>query len=75
MVVLPLVESLLRELWFPTKASINYDPHHIISIRRKVNKNNTFEHHGVACLLEAANWLDYPQEKQGDDGMEEYSTY
>ena len=57
---LPLIESLLREMGFPIEASINYDPHHIISIKRKANKNNPFEHHEVACLLEATNWSNYP---------------
>ena len=31
---LPIIEIKLREMWFPTEAAINYDPHHIISIRR-----------------------------------------
>ena len=31
---LPKVESLLREKGFAMEATINYDPHHIISNRR-----------------------------------------
>ena len=60
---LPLVESLLRELGFPIEDSINYDPHHIISNRRKANKNKPFEHHEVVGLLEAANWSEYPEKR------------
>ena len=71
---LPLIEILLREMGFLNKAAINYDPHHIISIRREVNKNNTFEHFEVASLPETANQLDYPHETQGDVDMQEYST-
>ena len=55
---LPLVESLLRYLGFPTEVAINYDPHHIISNRRKANKNKPFEHHEVEGLPEAANLED-----------------
>ena len=40
---------------FQAEAAINYDPHHIISIMRQVNKNNPFEHFEVAGLSEAAN--------------------
>ena len=71
---LPLIESMLREMGFPTEAAINYDPHHIIFIRRQANKNKPFEHHEVASLPETSNWSDDPQEKQGNYGMEEDST-
>ena len=60
---LPLIESLLREMGFPTEASINYDAHHIVSNRMKTNKNKPFEHHEVAGLLEDADWSNYPQKK------------
>ena len=69
-----MIEILLREMGFPTEAFINYDPHHIISIIRQVNKNNPFEHFEVAGLSKTANWLDYPHETQGDVNMQEYST-
>ena len=60
---LPLIESLIRGMGFPTEDSINYDPHHIISNIRKANKNDPYEHHEVAGLLEATNWSYYPQKK------------
>ena len=47
---------------FQTDVVVNYDLHHIISIRRQVNKNKPFEHHEIAGMVESANWLDYPHE-------------
>ena len=43
-VAFPVVESLLKYMGFQTSTTINYDPHHIISIRKQVNKNKPFEH-------------------------------
>ena len=57
--VVPVVDNLLNEMRFPTVAAVNYDPHHIISIRKQVNKNKPFEHQEVAGLVESANWMDY----------------
>ena len=39
-----MVEIFLEEMDFKTTNAVNYDPHHIISIRRQVNKKNPFEH-------------------------------
>ena len=50
-----MIERLLREMGFPTETAINYDPHHIISIRRQVNKNKTFEHFEFVGLPETEN--------------------
>ena len=52
---LPRIEILLREMGFQTKVSINYGPHRIIYIRRKVNKNKPFEHFEVEGLSKTAN--------------------
>ena len=53
---------------FQTNVAINYDPHHIISIRKQVNKNKPFEHQEVERLVEKANWFDYPllMQSEGD---------
>ena len=59
---LPIVEDLLKEMRFQTITVVNYVPHHIISIRRQVNKNKPFEHQEVVGLARSANWMDYPQE-------------
>ena len=51
-VALPVIENLLKDMVFPTSTAINYDPHHIITIRKQVNKNNPFEHEEVEGLAE-----------------------
>ena len=43
------------DMGFQTTIAINYDPHHIISIRKQVNKNKTFEHQEVEGLVESKN--------------------
>ena len=70
----PIVEILLREMGFQTDLAKNYDPHHIISIRKQVNKNKTFGHQEVEGLAESANWLDYPLLVQNEDDMQQDST-
>ena len=51
----PKVEGLLREKGFDMEASIDYDPHHIISNRLQEKKRNPFKHIEVARLVERAN--------------------
>ena len=54
-VSLPVVESLLKEMDFKTTFAVNYDPQHVISIRRQLNKNKDFEHQVVEGLDEKVN--------------------
>ena len=63
-----VVENLLKEMVFQADVVLNYDLHHIISIRRQVNKNKPFEHHEIAGMAESANWMDYAHEtlRNGD---------
>ena len=68
------MESLLKEMRFQTVAVLNYDPHHVISIRRQVNKNKLFEHQEVEGLDESSNWIDYPQVTQSEEDMQQGST-
>ena len=67
-VALPLIEGFIKEMGFQTNTAINYDPRHIISIRKQVNKNMPFEHQEVEGLVEKENWLDYhsPMKNEGD---------
>ena len=58
-VSLPVIEILLHEMNFKKATTINYDPHHIISQRRQLNKNKAFEHQVVEGLVERANWMKY----------------
>ena len=54
-VALPVVEIFFKEMDFKTAITVNYDPHHIISIRRQVNKNKPFENHEFERLAEKEN--------------------
>ena len=59
---------------FSLRATINYDPHQIISNRRQENKNKPFEHTEVAGLREAPNSEDYPNKTPGNISMEQDSV-
>ena len=69
----PMIENMLREMVFSVESSINYDPHHIISDRRKANKNKQFEHFEVAGLSKVENWIDYPKDINNGENIQEYS--
>ena len=56
----PLVTNLLRGIEFSPGQAINYDPHQVISKRRKAHKCRPFEHTEVPGLREVANWDDFP---------------
>ena len=66
---LPTIESMLIEMGFSMESSVNYDPHHIISDRRKENKNKPFEHSEVAGLSGATNWIDNPNDSNDGEDM------
>ena len=68
-VALPIIESMLIEMGFLVEASINYDPHHVISNRRQANKNKPFEHYEVVGIYEQANWMDYPKDIKDGKNM------
>ena len=59
---------------FQKNTTINYDPHHVISIRRKVNKNNPFERQQVEGLTKSSNWLNYPLVTRNEEDMQQGST-
>ena len=42
-----VIEGLLQNMNLMKSTKINYDPHHIISQRRKHNKNKVFELHEI----------------------------
>ena len=56
---------------FKNSNPINYDPHHIISQRRKLNKNREFEHQVVEGLAEKDSWMDYQIEMNNVDALQE----
>ena len=51
---------------FQKEQKVNYDPHHIISQRKKSNKNKPFYHQVVEGLEEIAN-LCFFEESSGID--------
>ena len=59
---------------FPTDPTINYDPHHVISNRRKDLKRNPFEHEEIVGLADVSNWSDYPKEAPKYVDMQEDSN-
>ena len=42
---------------FIKDVNVNYDPHHVISLRKQANKNKPFEHQPVEGMAETANLL------------------
>ena len=67
---LPIIDNLLGSMGFYLGATINYDPHQVISKRRHENKNKTSEHIEVARLIEEANWEHYPNKTPDNISME-----
>ena len=41
---LVFIEKLLENVDFQKEPNVNYDPHHVISLRKQANKNKPFEH-------------------------------
>ena len=64
-----MVESFLKEMGFVTEPATNYDPHQVISNRRKDMKINPFEHEEIVGLADDANSPDYPKETPKDTDM------
>ena len=54
-VALPVIDNMVKSMGFPLGVAINYDPHQMISKRKKGNNNKHFEHIEVAILREATN--------------------
>jgi len=56
------IEKLLENMDFQKESKVNYDPHHVISLRKQANKNNPFEHQSVENLAETANLLQFKED-------------
>ena len=50
-----VIEKLLEVMDFQKEKKVNYDPHHIISHRKQLNKNKPFDHQIVEGLDKMAN--------------------
>ena len=67
---LPLVTNLISGMGFSVGEAVNYDPHQIISKRRKAHKCNPFEHTEILRLREEVNWDDFPNPSPMDTSIE-----
>ena len=52
---LVFIEKLLESMEFQREQRVNYDPHHIISLRKQENRNKSFDHQVVESLSETTN--------------------
>ena len=52
---------------FQKEAKVNYDPHHVISLRKQANKNKPFEHQPIEGLAETANLLQFTERSKSDE--------
>ena len=65
---LDFIEKLLESLDFQKELRVNYDPHHVISLRKQANKNKPFDHQSVEGLAKTANLLQFTEmTKSGKD--------
>ena len=67
---MPLVTNLLRGMGFSLGQAVKYDPHQIISKRRKAHKCRPFEHTEIG-LKEATNWDDFPNPTPMDTSIDQ----
>ena len=68
---MPLATNLLRGMEFSLGQAVNYDPHQIISKRRKSHNCRPFKHTEIPGLREAANWDDFPNPTPMDTSIEQ----
>ena len=59
-----VIENFLEVMDFQEEQRINYDPHHIISQRKQLNKNKPFDHQTIEGLDKIVN-LAYFEENFG----------
>ena len=64
---LAFIEKLLENMDFIKEVNVNYDPHHVISLRKQVNKNKPFEHQAIEGLAEMANLLQCTDGSKSDE--------
>ena len=52
---------------FQKEPKINYDPHHVISLRKQANKNKPFDHQPIEGLAETTNLLQFTKISKFDE--------
>lgn len=66
------LQQIMKDMGFPSKAAVNYDPHHILSERRKTTNRKGYEHFELAGMAETENLLEYIE--QGQMGIDPPET-
>ena len=61
------IEKWLGSMEFQKEPRVNYDPHHIISLRKKENKNKPFDHQVIEGLSETANLSHFMEIPRSDE--------
>ena len=63
-----LIDDIMAYYGFSEEPSYQYDPHHLISKRRKKQKRGNYEHQGIQGMEPMENKLTLPfdQEKQSE---------
>ena len=52
---------------FQKDTRVNYDPHHVISLRKQANKNKPFDHEFIEGLNETTNLLQFMETPRSDE--------
>ena len=64
---LVFIEKLLGSMEFQKDPRVNYDPHHVISLRKQENKNKPFDHQVIEGMSEAANLSHFTEIPRSDE--------
>ena len=62
-----VIEKLLESMDFQKEEKVNYDPHHIISQRKQLNKNKPFDHQIVEGLDKMANLSNFEENTEANE--------
>ena len=62
-----VIEKLLEVMDFQKEQKVNYDPHHIISQRKQLNKNKPFDHQTIEGLDKIENLANFEENSEADE--------
>ena len=62
-----VIEKLLEVMDFQKEEKVNYDPHHIISQRKQLNKNKPFDHQIVEGLDKMENLSNFEENTEANE--------
>ena len=66
-----MVEGLLQDMNFLKATKINYNPCHIISHKRQINRNKEFKHHEIEGLANRAKLMEHKLDMEDSIGFQE----